>query len=288
MNKFFIFTRGRTGSTAIIDELNSHSECKCHGEIFCRDPLSRSKYKRQYEERGQEFLREIRERQHDEAIPYHLWKLMKEETDRSLKGYLAYLEDNTRESGATALGFKLLHNQVGESKDDTGKAGLGASIRRLFRGQVTGKDDLLELLHTSGYKAIHLMRKNVVRQVVSGLLARSRGVYNSRKPTASDVAFHVDVDELKSRIEINLTKVALAARKLEDHGFDVINVYYEEFVNDRHLFHERLAEAVGIPSGPVRPTSFQVMVPEDLSAVITNYNEFVKQVDSMGLGDLIR
>ncbi len=72
MNKFFIYTRGRTGSSAIIDELNSHSECVCHGEVFRRNPLKNKTVREAYESMGQAYLK-LR-LNNDKALPYGLWQ----------------------------------------------------------------------------------------------------------------------------------------------------------------------------------------------------------------------
>lgn len=261
VNKFFIFTRGRTGSTAIIDEVNSHPDCMCHGEIFLLDPLRYPKYKKPYEENGQKYLESVLKS--DGVLPRGLWKLVSGNEEKGLRDYLSYIENHAQDRGIEALGFKLLHNHAREN------------------------EGILEILLERGYKAIHLIRKNVVRQVVSGMLAKQRGVYNTRKEDISERVYTIDMNELKTKISMNQTHVAAASKLIRDIGFDVVEIFYEDFVENRVSFHDRLAESIGIKSDSIKPTSYKVMVPEDLSAVITNYDEFEVQIRKMGLADLI-
>ena len=55
MTRFFLYTRGRTGSTPIIDELDSHPQLECHQELFLPDPLQFKSIREAYEEHGERY-----------------------------------------------------------------------------------------------------------------------------------------------------------------------------------------------------------------------------------------
>lgn len=261
MNKFFIFTRGRSGSTAIIDELNSHPQCVCHGEIFRRDPLRNPKVKKAYEEMGVEYLK-LR-LTNDQAIPYGLWKKIEKNTHKSIIDYLDFLETDAASKGYGAMGFKFLHNYVVEMPD------------------------LLKNLKKYEYKAIHLIRRNVVRQVISGMVAAKRGVYNSRKYKVTHEKYLLDIKEFAIKIKLNIKQVNDADKMLAELGFSKFDIYYEDFLKDRNGFHRFILEKLGLSFDELTPSSFTIMVPSDLRTVIENYDEISKSARSLGFGHFL-
>lgn len=262
MNKFFVYTRGRTGSTAIVDELDSHPHCVCHGEVFRRDPLKNPKVREAYDRLGLEYLKE-RLTNDKVVIPFGLWEMIDTGNRGNYRGYLEFVQDEAARKDKTAVGFKLLHNQ---------------SVER---------EGLLDVLKSGGFVAIHLIRRNVVRQVLSGMLAKQRGVYNRRNYDVPDEKYDIDVAELVRTIERNQKDVAAVDKQLRDGGFDYFSVYYEDFLAQRDSFFDLVLSRLNLAREQLKASDWTIMVPSDLRKVVNNYEEMEAAVVRIGLADML-
>jgi len=190
MNEFFMLTRGRTGSTAILDELGTANIYSLH-ELFLdySAGIQESELKSYYQlalpfdlwracllGKGSQGWNEIfvtspksmdvRERRiysfirnPDKALPFLLknnWKISRKIEKFLIAQYLSSIEIMAAESKMGGLVFKVLSHHLVERKT------------------------LFNVLQEHGYSALLLVRKNVVRQVLSGVIAKSRGVYNKK------------------------------------------------------------------------------------------------------------
>ncbi|MCU0830685.1 MAG: sulfotransferase [Rhizobiaceae bacterium] len=89
-NLFCVLTRGRTGSTAICEDLDAHPGLACHQEVFRLGP------RHTYTDKADSFL------------------AYREKTSATISDYLAYLV--ATDPAATRVGFKLLINHFEERK----------------------------------------------------------------------------------------------------------------------------------------------------------------------------
>ena len=148
IKKFFLMTRGRTGSTAVIDELTkSRSLCAMH-ELFLMY---------NFVEHTPAF-----EKIYNLLLPFDLWKLQGwwlrwmppfiYSDDLWARRYLEKAERLARHQGVAGFGFKVLSYHFDE---------------RPF---------LNALLKQQGYQVLYLTR-NVARQVLSGMVAAQSGIY---------------------------------------------------------------------------------------------------------------
>jgi hypothetical protein len=225
--KIVVVTRGRTGSTAIVEELGQAPGCRAEQEVFSRG-LDAPFY---------------------ETPLFEVWRDGRAGVDEQAlaEAYLDELEDLARERGATALFWKALSNHFDE------RPYLGDMLRR------------------RGYRAI-LLRRAPVRQVISGLVAQRRGLYNSRKPVEEHRTFTIDPAELRGLAGHEQFATSRDEALLFRLKLNAIEADYEAYLADRAAFFARIFAALGLPEALPAPSDYVVMLP-DLKAVIENYDE---------------
>ena len=171
-----------------------------------------------------------------------------------------YLEETSQielEMRKKAVGFKLLQNQ--------------ADVARGF----------FRILRESGYKAIYLERVNVVKRVISGIIANKRKTYNAMNYQSSDDVYTIDMAEFKSLVDIEINAVNMEKRMLEKNGFEILYVTYEEFLEDRKGFYTQIFDFIGVDNVLPDETEFSIMIPS-VSDVVENYEELKECVKAMG------
>lgn len=274
--KFVILTRGRTGSTVIIDEIDRHQNIFCCQELFINlraAPDLYSLYKKHgvsFEEYGF----------HDKWFPiFALWskqfkksgllskapflkKVYSPANVRRASRYLNELESRSVSLGYGVVGFKLLEHQVAE---------------------IPG---FMALLKGRGYKMIYLERKNVVRQVLSGVIANKRNKFNTKNYVSDGRLYELDLNHFKKLIKGELREIQSQKRMIERQGFDSLSINYEDFLNKRPAFFKRIFEFLGVENVLPEQSDFSIMVP-NVKDVVKNYDEFYACIEGMGMREYI-
>ena len=260
--KFVILTRGRTGSTAIIDEINKHEDMVCWQELFINldsDPM----LKELYDKLGVDFDRYGLQ---DWFPTFDLWlkqtkmvKLFSKDLyfykgklltiSKIMKTYLQEMENYAFNLGNQAVGFKLLGHQV------------------------PNLPAFLAVLKELDYKVIYLERKNVVKQVLSGVIANKRKVYNQRNYTPDNKSFTVDLNEFKFLVSVEMSEVNIQKSMIEFSENETLYVSYEDFLSDRRRFHTAIFDFLKVEDKEIEESSFSIVIP-DVKDVVKNYDEF--------------
>lgn len=254
MKKFFLLTRGRTGSSTIVDHLRNSQTVSATQELFASHRPRLKKAIRIGSVWGG-------------YTPFNLWKqeswmrralcLLGQEHLLAQK-YLTLSEKQASEAPAIAFCFKILSNQLDE------------------------RPYLLDLLKNREYSAIYLTR-NAPRQVLSGMVARERGLFNTIKPDFHDEKqYFIDLKNFERLVRWELQSVEKDLLLLRKNGFDTHIVTYEEFCKDKNAFFARIFGNLGLPPERLDKTDYRVMI-TDVSHTIKNYDEVVDCVKSMGL-----
>lgn len=251
-------TRGRTGSTAIIDELSKVSGVlSAPHELFLKMDFTSL-----LEEHPKSLIK-----YYGVMVPYELWKtkslwflrkIRKHYFDKKLiHTYLSGVERAASRRGMSVVGFKVLSNQFEETPL------------------------LKEVLIEHGYCAIYLKR-NIPRQVISGMIAKQRGVYNTDKKFQDDKRYIIDTEEFKSLVEWEVQSVERDIQFLKAAGFTFIEVTYEEFMSDRQAFFRRVLGFLDVPPELPQTSSYSVMI-KDLKHTVENYQSLVECTAAMGM-----
>lgn len=246
-------TRGRTGSTAVMDSLNKSNNIVAAQELFIKYAVKNKKTN-----------------SHDQILPrFDLWldsrKLnlpffrLFSKNLHTMKKYLDLAENIPINKDSKAFGFKVISHHFDE------RPGL--------------KDLLLE----RGYKAVYLTR-NIPRQVISGMVAKLRGKYNAheRENYRDDTRYKIDINEFKSLIEWEIQAVDNDISLLESSGYEFIQVRYEDFVENSDAFFANIFDFLDIPEEKLPESSFSIMI-KDIKQAVQNYQEVENCLIEMGM-----
>lgn len=225
--KAVVMTRGRTGSSAITQELGLAPGCHSEQEVFSQAP-------------GRNYY---------DFPPFEIWREGREGDEEVLAdAYLAALEAHARDKGAKALFWKLLSSHCDQ------------------------RPYLCEVVARRGYQVIYL-RRSLARQVLSGMLAKHRGVYNTYDAVEAGAPCDIDLDEMRRLIAGE--HFGLGHDEMLRHKYRMglaLEVTYEQYIEDREGFFARIYACLRLPAAVPKATQFQVMI-QDLKSEISNYDE---------------
>jgi LPS sulfotransferase NodH len=256
MKKYFIMTRGRTGSSAIIDELNNVA----HIRSPSLEPFLRIDFE-EFIKKQPEVLDQI-----EIMMPFDLWsnkfwvKFVAKyflEDRRLIQQYLKHQESLASREGSQAFGFKVLSHHFDETPQ------------------------LSEVLLDRKYSALYLTR-NSARQVISGMIAKKRGIYNTKKEYKSNVKWKLDADEFKYLVKVEEDAKKSDIYFLSNSEFDFIEISYEKFLENRSEFFRGIFDFLDLPLELPRPSTYSVMI-ENIKGTIENYQDIAECAADIGV-----
>jgi len=251
MKKFIICTRGRTGSTAIIDELNKSEGLVAAQELFIpNNPKIGDKYPLGFFH-----------------PPFNQWKLENVTWVKYLplinmefwqaKKYLRHIEHECDEVGCEVFGFKVLTYHFNQRKY------------------------LSKLLQQLSYNKVIFLERNIFSQVISGMVAKETKLYNSTDEVSKERQCLIDIEKLKWQVRYTTKQVQKDHDFLISCGFDVKRVHYEDFVSDRKAFYKDIFNFVGYSGDIPDVTDFKVMI-KNLRDTLINYDEVALCASELG------
>jgi len=244
MTKFVVFTTPRTGSSLLVKTLDSHPNIFCAGELFF---FKGSIY-------------------HNETH-YPFWKF-------PVGPKLNYII-NYAKLFFTLTGFL---NEFYKTNDESIKA-KGFKLMLFQTFYIPG---IFRCLKRCDAKVIVLIRKNILRNALSDLRARSTKVYHKGDDVATITIpkFRVDVNELKKKLKqigsfnnrlLNVT--ANLNRKI---------IYYEDFENWEETISDVL-KYLHVEDVPLDAAS-KKLNPHSLEDMLGNFEEVEQWVIENGYG----
>ena len=131
----------------------------------------------------------------------------------------------------------------------------------------------LAVLKNLGYKVIYLERRNVVKQVLSGVIANKRKLYNQRNYTPDNKSFTIDLKEFKFLVRVEMAEVNRQKIMIEYSEVESLYVDYEDFLSDRKSFHTAIFDFLRVENKEIEESDFSIVIPE-IKDVVENYAEF--------------
>lgn len=251
-----MMTRGRTGSTAVMDSLGKTHSITAAQELFIRYKVNKNSQSLKNNERL--------------ITRYDIWRqqnmglfsLIGEKFLRSNAWILKYLDEietSVSESGADAFGFKVISHHFAQ------------------------RPRLKETLVGRGYSAIYLTR-NIPRQVISGMVAKKRGKYNAHEKEnyQSDMSFTLDVDIFKSLIQLEQKSQHDDLNLVQSLGVDYTTITYEDFVSNPDQLFLNIFSFLNLPTEKAPKSSFAIMI-KDLRDVVQNYDQIAECTHELGM-----
>lgn len=237
---FILLSTQRSGSTWVIDMLNSHPQIKSYSELLLENAEGKPKW-------GGE---------KDNFFFNNFLKLngnpkSKDTIHTLLNNYLDSIYSVGNQN--LSIGFKLMYGQAGEYPV------------------------LSDYIISRKLNIIHLIRRNIIDIIISKELAHKRDIYHSKKEVNNDISIKINTKELISRIEWEENQVLKAKKRFSSLKVPYLEIYYEDLLNEQRNFHKvlnflKLKEPYPELNSPLKRLNKQ-----SYSESISNYNE-VKEI----------
>jgi LPS sulfotransferase NodH len=250
--EFLIFSTQRSGSTWLVDLLNSHPAIRTYSELF----LDSGRGSRFAGAKDCSFFNEYLERA-EHARP----------GDANLEPLLSdYLDTVFRSrEGVEAIGFKLMYGQFG------------------------AYPELQELLSRRGVAVIHLIRDNLLDLLISKQTAVARDLFHARGDVkVSPVHIRVNIGALEAHLRDQEDEVERARCKLDALGWPTLETRYESLVSDPGAFGG-LLRFLGV-SDPDRPliSELRKINTPNQKEIVENYDEMAKKLSGTRYDQFLR
>ena len=250
--KFLLYSTGRSGSTAIADELSSTKSIACYQEPIVDfeklKPEVKERLLKLYQEQGIAFSNAQQgARLHGFGTLKHL------DPSISYEDYLERIESYEGHAQKKAFGIKQVHNQL-----------------QSFPG-------FWDEFTKRGYSCLFLTRRNIVRGGLSATVAAVRGLYNTKdNERTKEGSVLVPLDLLDQNIRLFQSAIDEPMEFLVSKGLSPHQIFYEDFLADRLAFHRFIFEVLEIDFEQPDPSGFQKLVPQQLEDFVENYPEVRK------------
>lgn len=212
-NKFCVITTQRTGSTWLIDLIDSHPQIKAFEEAFIevnRKSLVPDKNKRLWTDKV--FIPYDEYRKSSSTV--RPWLLFK---------YLDILETYQSEPHDT-IGFKIMYNQIQRYPEF-----------------------LLKII-LDKYRVIHLVRRNHIDVLISKAVARQYKVFHTINANSGSKQVSLDTSSLIRKLDLYEKMYHLAQIGLNLMPIPVLEVSYESLVANQNIILSSIADFLQVDS----------------------------------------
>lgn len=255
--RFFIYSPGRAGSTAIANELSATSSMVCFQEPFVQ--ISRFS-QQQRDTTLKQYLKNGICRTDAFAVDgvkgrdiYNYGTVHAADPRTTASSYLDLLESHEAHQDKLAIGFKAV------------------------KGQIDAVPGLWRELARRKYRVLCLTRRNFVRGALSAAIAQQKGLYNTND-AARVAEFREQPVSVPIPVVANFVREYRRARWLvpwilRAKGFSPQRIYYEDFQSDRQAFYRSIFAALEVDYELPPAATIKKLVPNDLQNFIENYAE---------------
>lgn len=238
MTRFILLAAQRSGSTWVLDMLNSHPRVVGYSELFLRGGVDRPKIWAGEKDllQWQAFLAEHGPPRSRVARTYRLWQYLNR----------VYAP----RPGIEAVGFKLMYIQQNVSRP------------------------LVPALVLRRVRVIHVIRRNVIDILLSKETAAARGALHAHSGDAvAAVRVRLPTETLLERIASHERQVEQARARFARLRLPYREVFYEDLVRENAEF-DSLFDFLGTePPGDRLSSPLQKLNPTSQADVIENYDE---------------
>ena len=233
MTNFVVLSTQRSGSTWVVDMLESHPRVVAYSELFMHGGDGSPKWGGETD------------------LPY--WQTYSRDKFRLAKPYWLwhYLGEAFHERpGVDAVGFKLMYSQ----------------LSRISR-------PLMPALWLKRVRIIHLIRRNALDVVLSKEAGAARGgtLHARDGNDVEQVRLNLDTQSLLRRMTLHERGIAGARVRFRKVGLPYTEVVYEDLAADESGF-AHLFEFLGVEPAPVE-SSLKKLNPTSHEELIENYGE---------------
>lgn len=236
MKKFFLLTRGRTGSTAVLDALD-----KTPSVLAIQEPFLRSESD---------------------------WRLSIE--SHQLPYYDQYFESNSLLRRAFARG-QLLDNYLNLLEQHAAATSNSAFGFKVLSHHFANYPGLLKRLNERGYSCLFL-RRDLSAQVISGMVAAIRQRYNSIDNPPPSASLRLDPGKFKDLLLGEILRTEEDEQTIANWKHGILPIFYENFVANPGQFFKEICGFLEVPIVDTPETSYKKMI-GDIGKEIENLDE---------------
>ena len=146
---------------------------------------------------------------------------------------------------------------------------------KLMYNQLTAYPLLEQWFEEENIHVIHLIRKNILKTIISRKTAEKRNIYHSTEKLNTDKIYidtkHLisDIEEIKGEIESNRNKIK--------HN-NYIEVFYEDISSNLKKYASETLSFLGINSYEDMNCDLKKINPDSLEDIIENYDEVCQEL----------
>jgi len=239
MVKFAIVGMRRTGTTLIRTTLNAHPDIHCVGEAYnFGDRFGRNARGETCDGGYRQFINSI-------SFGRARDLLMRRATVRS---HLDHLYSDTSHK---AVGFKLMYSQS------------------------ESFPQVLEYLHDNNVRIIHIVRRNVLKTLISRTVKTARGASHTKSAVKT-----TQVELREDRLIKHLTRFEREneAWENETHGLPYVKVHYEDFVANKSTELNRMLDLLEVERVPDLRSDLVKISPDDIRQIVINYDAVAEKL----------
>ena len=237
MEKFVLMANRRTGTSLMIDCLNSHPRIHCTKRAFGVE--KRFANPDENHQSGGYFLYRTGSLKRRLRHVFAPGGLIAEFLDREI-----FVQ---AQPGTDVIGFRLLYEKV----------------RR--------HPQLLDLMRSRNMKVIHLVRENILKTYISTITAPLHKMYHPREGAEiRTVSIEVDIPRMLRELDRRERLVEEMRRAVD--GLPVLEISYESFVRDRDAEAARILPHLGLDVDTPLVSDLVKINPSSMRDVILNYD----------------
>lgn len=247
MIKFILLAARRSGTTLVIDCLNSHTQVKCVKRAFGLERKIKSPTEDQHS--GGFYL--YRTKNLYNRIRYYSKKY--DLIDDFLCEDIFLPRDNY-----SAVGFRLIHEMS------------------------TRYPQIADWAKHNDVKIIHLVRENILKTYVSAQTAKVHKMHHPRKGERLRPAkIQIDTAELVNVLRGRLQNIDVQRSMFSETGY--MELSYESFVEDRAEQSRRMLNHLEVDASEELVSDLVKINPDSLKDVIQNYDEVAEVLSNVGM-----
>jgi LPS sulfotransferase NodH len=263
--RFVVVCNIRTGSTMLRSFLDDHPAVRMFFELFHLHPDSVPFKVPEYERRGRDST--VVQRRNTDPVRFL-------ETDVFTR----------QPPSIQAVGFKLLYTQARAKHmwwDDPPYERWWTHIGRQVDWTKATSDLWAYLAEETDVAIIHLTRENLLKQKVSGKLAKTSGHWGvgaTGGVSSDDAQPTVTLNPQHCREDFEATRRMQEQIKDRFAEHRTLNLTYEQLVGDRNAMLQRVQEFLDVPVRPLT-TNTKKQRKRPLSDAIDNYDDLRNELD---------
>mgnify|MGYP006301966969 CR=1 FL=1 len=255
MERFVLLTTQRSGSSWVIDTLNSHPAVVAYSELFLRTNKESPTWAGDTQVLlFQAFLK--RKKQKGFRLPIS-------SKARICLKYLESIHPSNDQTEVESVGFKLMYNQM-----------------------IQNAVCLLFYILTKKPIILHLIRRNYLDVILSEETAQARRMSHARHPV-EQVKINLDTRCLVARLKRKERKIKLAHHIFSMLGQHYQRVYYEDLVSGKTSFRDVLSY-IGITMDDKLSSNLQKLNQGTHRDLIQNYDEVKETLEETRFTHLLQ